>query len=157
MAPDNSYALLLVFPLAAIVGLMLWLPHRHALTSNGGSACGQCGYSAVGATPFACPECGADLREAGIRRIPPRQLLWRRLGYGLMLGGGAMTLLAAGPLIAWLLSSSPRMVPPGPIIVSPPATGQPPPASPNPQGTTTTTQNHSPVAPPPAEPAPLAP
>lgn len=31
-------------------------------------ACGGCGYPARGITSFECPECGADLREVGIKR-----------------------------------------------------------------------------------------
>jgi hypothetical protein len=31
-------------------------------------ACGRCGYAVRGLQQLACPECGADLREAGIAR-----------------------------------------------------------------------------------------
>lgn len=37
-------------------------------TQVSGGACGNCGYPARGITTFECPECGADLREAGIVR-----------------------------------------------------------------------------------------
>lgn len=34
----------------------------------GPPACGSCGYNTTGLTSFTCPECGADLRVAGITR-----------------------------------------------------------------------------------------
>ena len=34
----------------------------------GPPACGSCGYNTTGLTTFTCPECGADLRVAGITR-----------------------------------------------------------------------------------------
>ncbi len=34
----------------------------------GEMACGRCGYAVRGLQQLACPECGADLREAGIAR-----------------------------------------------------------------------------------------
>lgn len=33
----------------------------------GGGACGKCGYTTRGIGSFLCPECGADLREVGIK------------------------------------------------------------------------------------------
>lgn len=36
--------------------------------SAGEMACGRCGYAVRGLEQLACPECGADLREAGIAR-----------------------------------------------------------------------------------------
>ena len=65
-------AMLLVFIVIAlllgclIAGIVLW-----STSGSGGSgemSCGACGYAVRGLTQLNCPECGVDLREAGINK-----------------------------------------------------------------------------------------
>ncbi|MBX2851079.1 MAG: hypothetical protein KTR15_04955 [Phycisphaeraceae bacterium] len=49
-----------------ITGIVLW-----STSGSGGSgemSCGACGYAVRGLSQLNCPECGADLREAGINK-----------------------------------------------------------------------------------------
>lgn len=60
---------LLLAGLASVGGLIyIWI---RALTqphlAQGLANCGRCGYSVRGAASMACPECGADFREVGIK------------------------------------------------------------------------------------------
>ena len=53
--------LVVVFIVGFLVARVLW--RRKAVTQP---ACGNCGYFVRGIATFICPECGQDLREAGI-------------------------------------------------------------------------------------------
>ena len=59
--------------LASVVGLgVLWYRVlRRPKDAASGPSCGQCGYGVRGIGSMQCPECGADLREAGI--VTPRR------------------------------------------------------------------------------------
>lgn len=102
--------IVLIVPALFLTGLVLWLSNRGSRTGAEGAGCGRCGYSARGATGWNCPECGADLREVGIRTADPRQQGRRRLGFGLMIGGGALgvllVLLVVGSALMWSSSRS---------------------------------------------------
>src|SRR5688572_22499966 len=50
-----------VFIVGFLIARVLW--RRKAVTQP---ACGNCGYFVRGIATFTCPECGQDLREAGI-------------------------------------------------------------------------------------------
>ena len=58
--------LLVLIGVPSVAGLTVWLLARRSGT--GEQSCGKCGYSVRHLTTFNCPECGADLREVGIRR-----------------------------------------------------------------------------------------
>lgn len=60
-----SLLLILLVLAGLVVGIVLWLGGKPA--ASGGMSCGHCGYLVKGLGGWACPECGADLREAGIR------------------------------------------------------------------------------------------
>lgn len=60
--------ILLVLPIAGVTyGLMLWVRGSKG-SSHSEMACGGCGYAVRGLTQLTCPECGVDLRNAGIHR-----------------------------------------------------------------------------------------
>jgi|GEM_PF-1875014 len=69
----NSFAalipllFLLVIVAGLIVGIVLW-SKSGSRPGSGEMACGRCGYQVRGLEQLNCPECGADLREVGIRR-----------------------------------------------------------------------------------------
>jgi hypothetical protein len=48
---------------ALITGIVLWATSKRG---SGVMSCRSCGYAVQGLTSLNCPECGADLREAGI-------------------------------------------------------------------------------------------
>lgn len=50
-----------------IAGLIMWSTSGSG-TATKEMACGSCGYAVKGLTQLNCPECGVDLREAGIRQ-----------------------------------------------------------------------------------------
>ncbi len=52
------------FLVQAILKLVDW---RRKAASEFGAKCGGCGYPCRGISTFQCPECGADLREVGMR------------------------------------------------------------------------------------------
>src|SRR5690606_21037158 len=59
-------------------------------------ACGGCGYAVRGLSELRCPECGADLREAGI--LTPRMLVrWRGSASGLVLAWTLLVVLVGVP------------------------------------------------------------
>jgi len=72
----SGLVLLLLILLALAIGYSFnkhWIragtPKPNAAANRAGiGVCGRCGYPARGITTFECPECGADLREAGIVR-----------------------------------------------------------------------------------------
>jgi hypothetical protein len=53
---------LLLGGLGLLAAMLLWKRR----SAEAGGCCGKCGYSTRALTTFACPECGADLREVGI-------------------------------------------------------------------------------------------
>lgn len=121
--------LLLVIVLGGLItGIILWT------TSGKGSAemaCGRCGYGVRGLSQFTCPECGADLREAGIARTasPAR----RRTGIVLTCVCGGMTLLGCigfGSLTFVSTRPSSPAYQVQPAIIQPPQTSPAPTQSP---------------------------
>lgn len=89
-----SVAFLLLVLLAAVAVGWAVLVFRYAGSKDGrerdgGPRCGACGYDVRGAASLECPECGADLRYAGI--LPPHLRLRSR---GLSTGG---------KIVLWLL------------------------------------------------------
>ena len=62
-----SYLLLILgIGLVVEIGLVVWMVIRSKRSSSDLAKCGQCGYAVRGVSTFECPECGTDLREAGI-------------------------------------------------------------------------------------------
>lgn len=99
--------LLLLFLVVGLsVGLVLWLGNKPAATSENMS-CGRCGYAVHGLSDWACPECGADLREAGIK--PQGSPGSRRAGIALATVCGVLLLLScvfSAALLFWASPSS---------------------------------------------------
>jgi hypothetical protein len=62
--------LVLVGITAAAVWLGISMRNKAARAAAAGPVCGACAYSVIGLTTMTCPECGADLRAAGI--LAPR-------------------------------------------------------------------------------------
>lgn len=62
-----SLLILLLVLGGLVVGVVLILTGGRK-GSAGEMACGRCGYAVRGLEQLACPECGVDLREAGIAR-----------------------------------------------------------------------------------------
>ena len=71
------------FLLFVLIGLAVALVARALSNARGGAAssparagappgCGACGYDTTGLASLTCPECGADLRVAGITRGPTK-------------------------------------------------------------------------------------
>lgn len=125
-----------------ILGILFWV------TSGSGSkemACGSCGYAVRGLTQLHCPECGVDLREAGIRKSGNSRR--RGLGIALTLGCGTFILALCGLSGFWFMSvKQPVHVPKPSITTSAPkqtlqqmmgAAGNVATNTPNPDGTTT--------------------
>lgn len=88
-----------------VLGIILW-----ATSGKGGGdmACGSCGYGVRGLSQLTCPECGADLREAGINRTgSPGK---RTTGIVLTSVCGAFVLLGCGlfsfALVGWQRTST---------------------------------------------------
>lgn len=59
--------ILVLMLIGLVVGIVLWTTAGSGNT-NSEMSCGSCGYAVRGLTQLNCPECGADLREAGIGR-----------------------------------------------------------------------------------------
>jgi hypothetical protein len=70
----TGIASIFMLVLVAITAVTVWLVvsiRRSAIRAAlGGPVCGACGYSVIGLTTLTCPECGTDLRAAGI--LTPR-------------------------------------------------------------------------------------
>jgi hypothetical protein len=66
-SPAFGSLLVLLFVLGVVLALvafaLAWAGRRRAVRS---ASCGSCGYAVAGLEGMRCPECGADLREAGI-------------------------------------------------------------------------------------------
>lgn len=78
----------LLIGLVAICIRMLWLSLMPPSKMSREAACGSCGYSVAGLTTPACPECGADWRDAGI--TTPALIMRHRGGTG-------------GAIVAWTI------------------------------------------------------
>ncbi len=90
-------SLVLVVLLLGGTGLVLVMLRSRRRQMPKSAACGRCGYNVRGMPTFVCPECGADVREVGIR--PPASP--RRGGVfflGLAMSIAALALLAGGTL-----------------------------------------------------------
>lgn len=100
-----------------IAGLIMWS------TSGGGGStemsCGTCGYPVKGLTQLNCPECGVDLREAGIQQ--PGSPGKRRTGMILTIACGGLLLLACGTSVLMLVSDGSSSAP-MPAVQAPSAT-----------------------------------
>ena len=57
--------------------------------------CGRCGYAVHGLESLSCPECGSDLREAGIRMTPTARR-WPAVAFA----GSASALAILAALVA---------------------------------------------------------
>ena len=89
--------MLLFITFGVIVGGMIAAGVFLVLLRRREPACGRCGYLVKGAVSFQCPECGADLREAGITCHDPA-----RRAFGIAMLAGAATCAAVISLGAWL-------------------------------------------------------
>lgn len=88
-----------------ITGIVLWSTSSRAGSSSEMS-CGACGYAVRGLTQLNCPECGADLREAGIGRTgsPGRRVT----GIALTIGCSFILLMGCGlSMFVFLSAGSP--------------------------------------------------
>lgn len=88
-----------------ITGIVLWSTSSRAGASSEMS-CGACGYAVRGLTQLNCPECGADLREAGIGRTgsPGRRVT----GIALTIGCSFILLMGCGlSMFVFLSAGSP--------------------------------------------------
>jgi len=87
-----------------IVGIVLIVTSRGSKDHHEMS-CGKCGYAVRGLEMLNCPECGADLREAGIVKPgKPHRRVW---GIVLLVVCGLMLLTCMGlPMLGWLFASS---------------------------------------------------
>ncbi len=66
VAPTGWLIILVLIGAAVVAAVVVWLLLRRTTAEHNMMACGACGYPVRGATTLSCPECGADLREAGI-------------------------------------------------------------------------------------------
>jgi len=118
------YIIFLLFILAGLVtGVVLWASGGRSRSGAGNEmACGSCGYAVRGLTQWACPECGADLREAGIRSGGSSGK--RVLGMLLTIACGSVLLLSCVvPALFWTASSGSSMSAPAPYQKSTTGTG----------------------------------
>ncbi|MBI1335737.1 MAG: hypothetical protein GC164_02110 [Phycisphaera sp.] len=114
-----------------IVGIVLWA-RSGAGNAGEGMACGKCGYNVRGLSQLNCPECGADLREAGI--VKGKSKGRRGLGIALTIVCGLMLLLTCLLTGVFAMARTVQMPQPTPTATwstSPPAP-QPQPATPSP-------------------------
>ncbi|MFN3166253.1 MAG: hypothetical protein ACE37H_04225 [Phycisphaeraceae bacterium] len=110
-----------------VVGVVLWSTGGRS-RSGGEMACGSCGYAVRGLTQWACPECGADLREAGIRSGGSSGR--RVLGVLLTIACSAVLLLSCVvPAVMFTLPSGPSSS--SPVTYPNSSTGTAIPAAPN--------------------------
>lgn len=100
------YIIFLLFILVGLVaGVVLWASGGRSRSHAGNEmACGSCGYAVRGLTQWTCPECGADLREAGIRSGGSSGR--RVLGMLLTIACGAVLLLSCVVPALFLTASS---------------------------------------------------
>lgn len=66
--PELVSLLILLLVLGGLVVGVVLIVTGGRKGSAGEMACGRCGYAVRGLEQLTCPECGADLREAGIAR-----------------------------------------------------------------------------------------
>ncbi len=96
---------------AIVTGILLVWRGSARCGSDGVATCGHCGYATRGLSAMKCPECGVDLREAGIK--PPKQV--RKPSRGLLIAVWALL----SPIPLWWTAiciaeyGSPRLVPAG--------------------------------------------
>ncbi len=123
-------ALLLVALLLVLVSMGVWAQcRRRAGVKADAGVCGACGYTVKGLTTFTCPECGADLRQAGIQR--PGGHSGKTVIFGMLTGVAVLVvfLFVLGGLlfVGRSVSVSPVPVQSAPLQSTAPAA---PPASP---------------------------
>jgi hypothetical protein len=103
-----------------IAGITLWITGGRS-SGSGEMSCGSCGYAVRGLDGLNCPECGADLRMAGINR--PKGGTARNVGIVLTICTGFLLLTCLGSALFWVQGSSTS-------IQSVPAQTMPPAANP---------------------------
>lgn len=98
MAMSLVGLIILLFALLVVAGLIAGIVMWATGGSGGGQmSCGQCGYAARGLSGTSCPECGADLREVGIR--PSGNPGRRTTGMVLTFVCGGLCLLGCGSML----------------------------------------------------------
>ena len=122
-----SLFVLLLAPTALIVGIILIVTGRRKGKSAGPAgemSCGGCGYSVRGLQQLTCPECGVDLRAAGI--TGGGSAAKRTVGIVLVVFSVLFMVSCCGlGLIGWLaMGNSTAVTTPMPVPVQPqPAPG----------------------------------
>jgi len=111
--------LALLLAIVLIVGIMLWITGGRS-RGNSEMACGSCGYAVRGLESLHCPECGADLRMAGIHR--PKGGAARNVGIALTIGTAFLLFTCAGMALLW--KSSPASMQSAPTRANPPSVNQ---------------------------------
>lgn len=71
MRAFSTWAILLPIITGSLSALLIIVGARlfYRGKGSGEMGCGKCGYAVRGASGLACPECGADLREVGIKPV----------------------------------------------------------------------------------------
>jgi hypothetical protein len=106
----------LLLVVSAALFLLFLRIFRGDAPANG--QCGKCGYSVEGLTQLNCPECGADLRQVGIKTAPSQSGVLPALLAAVVTLGLLSCVGCAG---LWLVRSQPAMTPatPAPVRVVP--------------------------------------
>ncbi len=115
--------ILLLLLAGLVTGIVLWATSGSSIASaKNEMSCGKCGYAVRGLSQLNCPECGADLREVGIKRLgSPRR---RTIGMVLTIICGLLLLTCCGAS-GFLFTRVAT-----PVQVSPTTSSQPSPATP---------------------------
>ncbi|MBX2851078.1 MAG: hypothetical protein KTR15_04950 [Phycisphaeraceae bacterium] len=104
------------------VGAYLWATGRRP-QSSGDMACGSCGYPVRGLNALNCPECGADLREAGIHR--PHDGVLHGIGIALTVCCGGILILGCLGSALFLVRDSSSSMQSTPVTSPNPSLQQP--------------------------------
>ncbi len=102
--------LALVLGFVAAIGLIIWALTRSKGSGSEFPTCGQCGYAVRGVGSLNCPECGADLREAGIiKPTKSSKAVWIVISIAIM--GGLLLVILCGGLLMVGGSNAPAPMP----------------------------------------------
>ena len=126
------FILLLVLG-SLLTGIVLWTTSGSGKSSE--MSCGACGYAVRGLTQLNCPECGVDLREAGIR---VQQSAGRRTTGMILAFGSVGILILLVLLMGFLFLSSDASVPVPASHTLPAPSAAPTPSQPSNQPDTAT-------------------
>lgn len=107
---------LLLLIACLIVGITLWTTGGRS-KGSGEMSCGACGYPVRGLEALNCPECGADLRMAGINRSGNP----RSKALGMMMVFASVGIFAIGVVGVLFLSVPSPSPSPLPASISQPA------------------------------------